>query len=56
MMDMCIAPRQGGEATPVPVSAPGRTSPATEESAVARAKLQPTVYLPTHSQEGWQGC
>lgn len=51
MMDTWMAPRPGGEATPVPCLAPGRAVPASPESAEARAKLQPTVYLPTRTAD-----
>ncbi len=47
MMDTWMAPRQGREASPVPVTAAGRTGPAAPESAVAQAKLQPTIYRPS---------
>jgi hypothetical protein len=47
MMGTWMAPRQGHEASPMPVTAAGRTGPAAPESAVAQAKLQPTIYLPS---------
>jgi hypothetical protein len=47
MMMSWMTPSQGGEAVPMPVALPGRGGPAAPESAVAQAKLQPTVYRPS---------
>ena len=47
MMDTWMTPSRGGEAVPTPVALPGRGGPAAPESAVALAKLQPTVYRPS---------
>jgi len=46
MMDTWMAPGPGREAAPGPVVAPGRAAPP-DSVAVAKAKLQPTVYQPS---------